>query len=391
MSMQRAGRDVRTNVLLLRDVPEHGLLSMERFADELQRGFENDRRVRMRSTTLHESARAARLGLRRADSYATRFVRYPLAAARQSADVYHIVDHGYGHLAALLPRERTITSCHDLMLLKAQEGVAGFVPGHVALARFRWSTSYLKSVARVVTCSEATKRDLVRLRGVAPDRISVVPYGVSAAFRAMYEETRAALKAQIAPGREHLLMHVSTGDQYKNVEGTLRVLAALRRSGMDVALVRAGIPLRAEGRALATKLGIADRVVECGRVSDARLVELYNAADVLLFPSFYEGYGWPPLEAMACGTPVVTSDCPSLLEVCGDAALSAPARDTAALASAVRAILDSRDLASSLRTRGLERARRFTWNKTIAGFAEAYASVADGASSVSQGERACAA
>jgi len=380
-----------TRVLLLRDVPERPLPSMERWADELEWGVAEHPAVRMTSMTVHESALAARAGLGRFDSYLARFVRYPIAASRSRADVYHIVDHGYAHLAALLPRKRVVVTCHDLMLMKAAEGAAGFVPGPMSLARFRWSTSFLKSVARVVAVSEATKRDVVRLRGVAPERVVVVPNGIAACFRPLPQEARARLKAGIAPGR-HLVLHVSTGDAYKNVAGTLRVLAALRDSGTDVTLVRVGKPLSQDECRLVRALRVDGAIIECGRVSDERLVELYNACDVLLFPSFYEGFGWPPIEAMACGTPAVTSDCPSLVEIAGDAALSAPAMDIEELARAVRAVLESPDLAVTLRHRGIERAARFTWQRTADAFVRVYEEVAHEAVSVSRGEAtpACA-
>lgn len=383
----------RTPVLLVRDMPEQRLASMERLADQIERGFATHPRYRMKSMALHASPAAARIGLGRVDSCATRFARYPLAASRMRAGVYHIVDHGYAHVAALLPRERTVVSCHDLMLLKAEEGMAGFVPGRAQLARFRWSTSYLKKVARVVCPSESTKRDLVRLRGVSPQRISVVPYGVDARFRPLGLDAQANLKAALPGAGRHAVLHVSTGDAYKNVSGTLRVLAALRESAVDITLIRVGKPLSVDERHLAAELRVMGAIIECGRVSEERLVELYNAADVLLFPSFHEGYGWPPLEAMACGTPVVTSDAPSLTELVGDAGLAAPARDVAALASAVRSVLDSPDLAETLRRRGIERAAQLTWQRTIDGFAQAYAMVEEGAAVCASEERsrACAA
>lgn len=365
------------DVLLLRDVPEQRLLSMERFADELERGFAARQGFRMTATTVHESALAARLGLGRIDSYLARFVRYPLAACRRRADIYHIVDHGYAHLAAFLPRERTLVTCHDLMLLKGEEGVAGFRGGRVSVARFRWSTSYLNKVAHVVCPSRATKVDLVRLRGVPEGRISVVPQGVDSRFRYLGEEAAGRLKAGIPRVERYAVLHVSTGEPYKNVRGTLRVIAALRQSGMNVTLVRVGKPLNEDERAMGEELRLTASIIECGRVSDERLVELYNACDALLFSSYYEGFGWPPLEAMACGTPAVTSNCPSLVEVVGDAGLMAAADDVGALTAAVRAVLESSELASRLRQRGLERAAGYTWQRAVAGYAQVYEAVAE--------------
>lgn len=361
-----------TRVLLLRDVPEQGLRSMERLADEIERGFAGRDGIDLRAMTLHESARAKRLGFGTMDSYATRFLRYPIAAMRQRADIYHIADHGYGHLAALLPKQRVVASCHDLMLLRGEEGDAGFRGRRSTVLRFRWSTSFLRKVARVIVPTEVTKRDVVRLIGVKPDRIDVAPYGVSGAFRPFEDERRAALKREAGRGAAYVALHVSTGSPYKNVEGVLRTIAAMRASGIDVTLLRAGKPLTPSQASLARDLGIAGAIVDCGHVPEARLVELYNAADVLLFPSHHEGYGWPPLEAMACGTPVVTSNCETLLEVTDGAALHADASDADALAAQAARVLRSGDLADRLRWTGMEHASRFTWARTIDAFAASY-------------------
>jgi glycosyltransferase involved in cell wall biosynthesis len=177
------------------------------------------------------------------------------------------------------------------------------------------------------------------------------------------------------PPAKHIIMHVSTGDAYKNVEGTIAVLAAVLESGLDVMLMRAGRKLSAGQQALARRLGVEERIIDCGLVSDARLVELYNAADLLLFPSYWEGYGWPPLEAMACGTPVVASDIAPLREVLCTAALLADPHDTAALARDICDVLTREDLRAALRLRGLERAGQYTWQRTVEGFARAYDAV----------------
>jgi glycosyltransferase involved in cell wall biosynthesis len=362
----------RTRVLLVRDVPEQGLRSMERLADEVERGFAAHARYALTPMRMRLSRATARIPLlRRVESYATRFLAYPVAARAHAARLYHIIDHGYAHAAALLPPGRTVISCHDLTLLIAAQGGAGFRPGRISLARFRWSVSFLRRAAAVIVPTEATRRDVVRLVGVDPARIHVVPYGVDARFRPLGEQQRIALKQQITAA-PHLLLHLSTGDPYKNVPATLRALAALRASGIDAVLARAGRPLTDDQRLLAASLRIEPFIVDYGTVTDARLVELYNAADALIFPSFYEGFGWPPLEAMACGTPVVTSDAAALVEVTGDAALHAAATDIDGLASALRSMLTSSDVAQRLRWAGIAQANGFSWQRTIDGFAAAY-------------------
>jgi glycosyltransferase involved in cell wall biosynthesis len=299
----------------------------------------------------------------------------PVAVSRRprgGMEVTHVLDQSHAYLAALAPSDRTLVTCHDLILLRAREGTAGFVPRRRALARFAVVTRLLGRVGRVVCPSEQTRTDVIRLRGVAPERIVVVPNGVSERFRPLGEATRERVRAQLGLAGP-VLLHVDSGQPYKNVEGTLRVLAHLRAQGRPVRLVRVGAQLAPEDRALARFLRCEDAVLERGSLADAGLVETYNAADVMLFPSYAEGFGWPALEAMACGTPVVTSEEPALREVVDDAGLHAEACDFAGLASEVGRLLDDNALAERLRTRGRQRATAFTPRRTAAGYAAVYA------------------
>ncbi len=317
------------------------------------------------------------LGLTRLDPYLARYVRGPLAVARRRAApaVFHLTDHSYGHLAAITPPARTVISCHDLLVLRAREEPVGFRPRPWTSARFSWSTSFLRRVARVVCGSEATRDDVIRLRGVAPDRVAVVPYGVSERFAPLGRAVRERVRAELGLSGPAML-HVDSGQRYKNAAATLRVLASVRAAGVPVSLVRIGPPLAAPDQQLAHQLRISGAVKALGRVSDERLIEVYSAADVLLFPSHTEGFGWPVLEAMACGMPVVTSRAPALAEVAGDAGLRADAGDVAGLATAVSAVLGDRQLAERLRRRGRERAGRHSWSRTADGYAGVYAAVA---------------
>lgn len=361
-----------TDVLLLRDVPEERRLSMERFADELERALSAFPRISVNTMAPHESRLAAQLGLRRLDSYVCRFVRYPIAARKRRADVYHIIDHGYAHVAAFLPRHRTVVTCHDLMLLRAAEGTAGFRPLRRSVARFRWSTGFLKSVGHVACDSEATRKDVIRLLGVDGRCTSVIPLGVNGRFRRLEPTIREHLARELRGSRRHVILHVTTGDPYKNVQGTLCVTRRLLDLGHEVVLVRVGPALAGDDLQLARELRLGGAILECGRVTDERLVELYNASDCLLFPSLWEGYGWPPLEAMACGTPVVTSNAASVLEIVKDAGLTAPATNVHALSDAVASILASPDHAKDLCERGMRQASQFRWEQTAAAYALIY-------------------
>jgi glycosyltransferase involved in cell wall biosynthesis len=230
----------------------------------------------------------------------------------------------------------------------------------------------MRNVAHVACVSEQTQRDVIEFVGVDPDRTSVIPNGVSTGFMPFDHSTRARLRATIAGPGTRIVLHVSTGAAYKNVEGSLRTLAALRAMGTPAVLVRAGAVLRPSQLSLARRLGIAAAVHDLGRVSDRRLGELYNLADVLLFPSHYEGFGWPPLEAMASGTPVVTSEAPALLEVTDDAALHAPAANPSELALAIRSIFDDPAVAQRLVNAGIKRAAHYRWAKTARAFDALY-------------------
>jgi len=140
--------------------------------------------------------------------------------------------------------------------------------------------------------------------------------------------------------------------------------------------VRVGRALPGEERALADRLGVADSVVELGHVPDEEIPALYNATDLLLFPSLYEGFGWPPLEAMASGTPVVCSRAGSLDEVVGDAALTADPEDVEALTWHAAAALTDGKLRATLIDRGLAHAARFNWDRTAEQMIALYRDVA---------------
>ncbi|HEY7375551.1 MAG TPA: glycosyltransferase family 1 protein [Polyangia bacterium] len=313
------------------------------------------------------------------DTYAGRYAVYPRLVRKLEADVVHIVDHGQSYLLGDLDARRTVVTCHDLILLALARGRIGAskIP-RVALQVFRVMMEFIKRAARVVADSRQTRDDLVTLVGIDPARITVIHPGLNQEFA--HDPARGrATRERFGLGDGPLILQVG-GVFYKNVAGALRVLGRLRRDGVDARMVRVGGALGGADRALAEKLAVLPAVVELGGVSDVEIPALYNAVDLLLFPSHYEGFGWPPLEAMASGTPVVSSRGGSLDEIVGDAALTADPEDVETLAWHAGTVLSDAATRARLVARGLAHAARFSWDRAATEMIAVYRTVAAGSS-----------
>ncbi|HTB57537.1 MAG TPA: glycosyltransferase family 1 protein [Polyangia bacterium] len=297
------------------------------------------------------------------DGYIGRFAVYPRLVRDLRADVIHVVDHGQGYLVAGLEGGRTVVTCHDVILLALAAGRIGSarVP-QVALQLFRISLEAMKRAAAVVAVSQQTKRDLVDLVQIDPRRVVVIHSGLNQTFVPDRARGR-ALRERMGLGQGIVILQIGRAF-YKNLPAVLRVLHRLRKGGIDARVARVGPPVSEGDRQLAEQLGVFSSVIELGPIADRDLPALYNAVDLLLFPSIYEGFGWPPLEAMASGTPVVCSRAGSLEEIVSDAALTADPEDDETLAWHVAAVLTDERARAALVERGLAHAAQFTWDRT---------------------------
>jgi len=288
-------------------------------------------------------------------------------------DIFHSPDFVLPPVA----RAVKVLTIHDLSFLRVPE---------CADPRLRWYLGQVvpRSVGRadfLLADSESTRRDLVELLGVPPDRVQVIYGGVDAMF-APVEDAEALRRARekYARGRPFILA-VGTLEPRKNYPTLIRAFARARQAArLPHALVIVGRKgwVYEPIFAAVDDLGLHDEVIFPGFVPDEELPALYNAADVLVTPSFYEGFGLPALEAMACGTPVIVSDVSSLPEVVGEAGVRIDPRDEAGLAEAIVRVVGDSALRAGLREAGLRRAREFTWDRAARELLGVYARLGRG-------------
>jgi glycosyltransferase involved in cell wall biosynthesis len=353
---------------------------MDRYADGLLASLRRSASADGLDFTEARPAQAGRLPRsRRLRSYWSAYGRSVAHARSSRFALNHILDHAYGHLAYVLDRERTIVTCHDLFpLLRWRGAVRGLDRRWIPPLAAQASLSGLRRAAMIVTPSEATKDAVVERLQVDPARIHVIPYGVDPAFRPTDPREGPDLNPRSSfsdPAAAHVLV-VSTGAAYKNHRAAVEVLGRIgKRANREVWVVRVGPPLPAAEQERACRYGVSGRILELGPLPPEELPSLYRHCDALLHASFYEGFGWPALEAMASGLPAVLSTWRSLVEVSGDSALAAEADDYDGLADALVRVLTDEKLAQTLRGRGLERARVFTWERAAQRTADLYRTV----------------
>jgi glycosyltransferase involved in cell wall biosynthesis len=291
-------------------------------------------------------------------------IRLPDLLLREASDVFHSPNWMIPLMAFRrrgAHRCRCVATIHDVIPLLFPDHAPKSRKSRLMPIFRRLMIEIGRRADAIVTVSEASRADILselRISGERATSVRAIHNGVSPAFRPPTDERRES------PVRT--LLYVGRADPYKNVAGLVRAAAeVIRRAPFSVKLLIAGgpDPRYPEPQRLVRELRLEDKVHWLGYVEPERLVRLYQEADVLVHPSRYEGFGLQVVEAMACGLPVVCSRGGSLPEVAGDAALLCGVDDIVGFAEAALRVLTDPVLAGTLRRKGLERARQFTWDR----------------------------
>lgn len=312
--------------------------------------------------------------------YYQRYWQYPQFVRRQQVDLFHIIDHSDGHLAYWLSKtnQPTVVTCHDLINFLQPENIQDQAKlAFLSTAVWKYAVKGLRQADHIVTVSAHTAKDVTELLEIDPVNLTPVPNGVDPDFRPLSASAIASARARYGIVEDQFcLLHVGSNHPRKNVLSVLRALRQLRSQGMKICLIKAGAAFSQAQADFIEKNKLSTDIIHVSQPNKTSLIELYNMADVLLSPSLYEGFGITVLEAMACDTPVITSNVTSLPEVVGSAGMMVDPHSVEEIVQAVLQLTEEGHR-QQLISKGRERVKAFTWESTAEQVAQIYGKFLD--------------
>lgn len=308
--------------------------------------------------------------------YYERFYNHPRTVQQIDADIFHIIDHTNAHVAYGLKKlgKPVVVTCHDLVqyvypeILKNQSRFPA-----LSMAMWQYSVKGITAADGAIAISSNTAQDVTKWLKINPNQVSVVFNGVDPSFRVLEPQVVTDWKQKhLQSADEFCLLNVGSNHQRKNIETVLQVVKTLSEKNIAIRLWKVGEEFTKEQQQFIETNNLEQNITFLGKPSHEDLVRFYNAADLLLAPSLYEGFGLTILEAMGCGTPVITANVSSLPEVAGEAAILVEPKDINAITEAVIKIRNDATFKQNLVTQGLARVQEFSWQTTAAKIAKFY-------------------
>ncbi len=372
-------------VLLIGNYPHDGQESMQRFAAMMGDGL---RAAGVPVELLvpepcFGNLKKSGTGLGKWLGYFDKFLLFPNRLRRKLATlksgqatdlVVHICDHSNAFYTRFLQDVPHVVTCHDLLAVRSARGEIPENPTRWSGRRLQEMVASGLALARQVVCdSEATQRDVLRLISLPEDRVSVITIGFNYPYSPMPETEARARVAVLITSSQPYILHVGGNQWYKNRLGVFRIYAqALAMNPGLPDLVMAGKPFTAEMESYVTANRLQERVRCVEGCSNEDLRALYSLADLLFFPSLAEGFGWPVIEAQACGCPVLCSNLEPFPEVTRGTASMGDPGDESGFAAELLRLLAEPSARAQLAAQGLDNARRFAPEAMTASYVACY-------------------
>ena len=282
-------------------------------------------------------------------------------------DIYHLTNQGCSAYLRKLPKnKKVIVTIHDLSPFVANKtGFRNWIS--------RLIIKNVRKASMVVTISENTKNDVIKILGIPKEKIDVVYNGISHNIFKVRNKTKIRHELGIEDGTK-IILHVTVDEPRKNISTILKAVNDLRKKYPKILFVRVG-KHRNETEKLIDSFNLRNNMICLGYLNEEVLAKWYNAADIFVFPSSFEGFGLPPLEAMASGTPVICSNATSLKEIIGEAALIIDPEDYVSLSKNIEEVFLNKTLRENLIKKGLKQAKKFSWEKCAKKYLRIYKSL----------------
>lgn len=358
----------KNQVTLLPAHPDEGYLSMNRYWDLACKSLLNRPEISVKSLLAPEYAQMEG-GAGKIKKSISKYLTYPMLVRNSKlGDIVHILDHSSAHLLQYVPKNvKTVVTVHDIIPFYDNQGLT-----KSQVKRFHKVLKNLHHADLLIAVSEYTKEDLVKHLNIPPQKIVVSLEGVDTEYFSRVGK-EVELPIEIKPDQK-MIFSLGGNDCRKNLKIFPAVMKELKDNGHNILFVRAGAMMDDQ---LASQLKnlLGKNFIEMGRVSEDQLVTLYNQADVVVIPSFYEGFGLPVLEGMAAGVPVVASNQSSLPEVGLDAALYFSPNDAHQAAAQISKVFENTSLRENLITLGKARVKELSWKRHFDEVVELYSNL----------------